>query len=713
MQSAAPLPPLSSGSTTASAVLRFSVDFDSSRADSKPSVLLLTQNIGGIEAAVGTNVDLDDPSLDGTRTLTSEQSSDISAAMASMSTAFGGPSFIQVPDEIDAELGISPVVRQQVAEFLADLRQWLHRLSYASAAVRAAEASAAAPSLSPTSVSGGAPSSPSAPSSPPSPTPSGAAANMDAYMRNYTPSARPPLVDIVVLHFQEIGGKYKNKQFNEYFKEQIRTVLLPEAGWTSGLLMDERESSGTISSSNYQRHRGASTVQGRRLSSFQANNTANDNGDINGNAASYSADTRCPMDENITDTDLITELDADADEFFTAIGSVVFLSPRVMGIASCLSVPHRTYIPIIDDPLTYAGDAGRLFHSGKFAEAGRSRKGFLLLSLRLGTVQFNVCNVHLFNDDDNRVALASSPSPYTGRRARALKEAIAECSAVVDLSEPLFIFGDYNVRMSGKEFVQWVEEKMQMTVRAEKKRLRCPEHFWELFTDPARQQELRTRFDAEPQHMMDEVALLSSVELAEMPIQFAPTYSRIPYRSCNGAAATSAAAAVAADAATTRDAAAASDTQLQTAALKDFAGRAAALHADEQGKTGAIRAGPSLSTPPRPCSSSPPPPPSTPPAASVPLTRLTASSYRDNFCHDRLPAWCDRVLFNVAGLEWIAGHRARSAQPPPPAASLVLGSAASGAGGFKGKQRSDQSCWYAYAAIDLMHTDHDGVFMLF
>ncbi|CAC9461263.1 inositol-145-trisphosphate (IP3) 5-phosphatase [Leishmania donovani] len=683
-------PPLPAGSVNASAALRFSVDFDPSRADSKPSVLLLTQNIGGIEAALGTSAGLGETLPERPHSPMPENGGDISAAFASVPTFFGGPSYIHVPDDIDSELGVSPVVRQQVAEFLGDLRQWLHRLSYMSAAARAAEASATASSAAPASVAGG------AASPPPSPTPCGAAANTEAYMRSYTPSVRPPLIDIVVLHFQEIGGKYKNKQFNEYFKEQIRTSLLPEAGWTSGLLMDERESGDTLSSSNYQRHRAASTVQALRRTSFEGSSSSNNNGSANGHAG----DAHRLSDANSNDTDLTAELDAGADAYFTAIGSIVFLSPRVMGIASCLSVPHRTYIPIVDDPLTYAGEAGRLFHSGKFAEAGRSRKGFLLLSLRLGTVHFNVCNVHLFNDDDNRVALKSSPSLYTGRRARALKEAIAECSAVVDLSEPLFIFGDYNVRLDGKSFAEWVEEKMQMTVRAEKKRLRCPEQFWELFTDPATQQELRKRFDIEPQHLMDEVALLSSVELAEMPIQFAPTYSRVAYRTRTGATTTSAGA----DAAALRDVAATPDAQQQIPTSKDLAGRADAIRAEEQEQAEAIRVRPSLSTP-LPSSMSP--------LASVPLTHVTASPHRDNFCHDRLPAWCDRVMFNVAGLEWISGDRSRTAPPQPHAASSVPGSAASGAGCLKGRQRSGQSCWYAYAAIDLIHTDHDGVFMLF
>nr|CAJ2468808.1 unnamed protein product [Leishmania braziliensis] len=700
MASTTPLPP--SGSVAASAALRFSVDFDSSRADSKPSVLLLTQNIGGIEASLSTSTGLNDASPEGPRTML-ELGRDFSATFASVSTVFGDPSFVSVPNDIDAELGVSPAARQQVAEFLAELRQWLHRLSYVSAVVRAAEVSATSPSATPASAAGGVPSSSSAP--PPTPlfAPSGAAVNADAYLRSYTPSARPPLIDIVVLHFQEIGGKYKNKQFNEYFKEQIRTTLLPEAGWTSGLLMDEREGGDMVSSSSHPRHRPTNAVQAQRRLSFEGTNASSNNGDTNGQVSGRGVDANRPSNASYTGTDLISELDVNADAFFTAIGSIVFLSPRIMGIASCLSIPHRTYIPVVDDPLTYAGEAGRLFHSGKFAEAGRSRKGFLLLSLRFGTVQFNVCNVHLFHDDDNRVALASSPSPYTGRRARAMKEAIAECSAVVDLSEPLFIFGDYNVRLDGKLLAEWVEEKMQVTVRPEKKRLRCPEHFWELFTDPDTQKELRTRFDAELQHLMNEVALLSSVELAEMPIHFAPTYFRVAHRTPTGAAVTSAAATSAAAVATTQNVAATPDTQQPTSASNDLVGRADVISVEEQEQTEGVRVRPPLSAPPLPKAT----------LANVPLTHVTASPYRDNFCHDRLPAWCDRVLFNVAGLEWIAGDRARSAHPQTQAASSVLGSAASGSDGLKGKQCSDQSCWHAYASIDLIHTDHDGVFILF
>lgn len=729
MASATPLsPPPASGNVAAAAALRFSVDFDPSRADAQPSVLLLTQNVGGIEAALSTTSAVSGSTTGGSttpapaaatataattaaagggggaRSLMPDLGRDISTALAAMSSAFAAPSFVHIPDDVDVEVGVPQVVRQQVAEFLADLRQWLHRMSYVSAAVRAAEArtATAGSSTAAAAADGG-----DGVNGAQSPT-SGTLPNADAYLRSYTPLARPPLIDVVVLHFQEIGGKYKNTQFNAYFQEQVRIALLPEAGWTSGLLIDERESGGTISSSRYRRPQAPE----RRRSNFDSAGgsgpagAAGRSGEVSRRYSTANTSTTRGSDTPGPELDP----DADVDAFFTAIGSIVFLSPRVMGIASCLSVPHRTYIPIIDDPVTYAGEAGSLFHSGKFAEAGRSRKGYLLLSLRLGTVQFNVCNVHLFNDDDNRVALAASPSSYASRRVRAMLEAVAECSAVVDLHEPLFVFGDFNVRMDGPAMLRWVEETMQVTVRPEKKQLRCPDHFWDMFHNPSQTSELQTRFDTEPQHLMDEVALVSGVEMAEMPVRFAPTYSRLPYRSRTGNAAASGGGGGAAAAGQ---------------AAKRVHSEGDTSRDEEASYLGRVRSRSSLPTTTpsslsptsaplsRPSSPQPPQPHSTANAAasnsapaSVPLSHATASPTRDNFCRDRLPAWCDRVLFNVAGLEWIAGDRARPAPPQPASPSAT-------APGAKGRRRAEQERWYTYASIDLMHTDHDGVFLLF
>lgn len=642
----------------AAAALQFSVDFDPAKADSQPSVLLLTQNVGGIEAAYGGAHCL----LDASPGLSpaSDQLT-LSNAIPSIIASMASPSYAQVPDEVDADSGVPAVVRQHVADFLADLRTWLHRMSFVSAAARAAERAAAA---------AGSPSS-SSPSASVRHSSAGGQ-TVEALMRGYTPVARPPMVDVVVLHFQEIGGKYKNKQFNRYFKEQLSAALLPEAGWTSGLLMDERESDRVVISSS-------SIRPSRAMAAAQMASPTSVTGHLRAPAWDFkdSQSRRSSNEASGTETDASEE---EADPFFTAMGSIVFLSPRIMGITSCLSVPHRTYIPITDDPITYAGDAGRLFLSGKFSDAGRSRKGFVLVSLRIGTVQFNVCNLHLFNDDDNRVAFEQSPSVYTGRRIRAVQEALAECSAVVDLVEPLFLFGDFNVRLDGKAVVQWAEEKEQITIRAAKKQLRCPDHLWGFFSDPSRAAELRRAFDCEPQRLMDEVAVQAKVELAEMPVTFAPTYSRMPYRQRGGSASP------------------------------------APEHNSNHHAAGAAAAATSVDTSVIP---SPPPQSQSPRAAAAvnaPLTHVVASPTRENLSHDRLPAWCDRVLFNVAGLEWMGGDRARAGPPPPQAAATASSSSPPASSGTAVRDRRRTEAphhrWYAYEAVDLVHMDHDGVYLL-
>jgi len=312
-------------------------------------------------------------------------------------------------------------------------------------------------------------------------------------------------------------------------------------------------------------------------------------------------------------------------------------------------MPHRTYIPVEDDPCTYSSEgAAGLFHSGKFAESGRARKGFLFTSLRLGTVVLNLCNVHLFNDEDNRVALTAQRNVYTDRRARALREALAECSAVVSLDEPLFIFGDLNVRMDGKALLEWVAEDRLLYVRPAKKALRSPEGFWKIFEDvPLLVDVLRPRFDVEVHQLMDTVAEESGVELAEMPVRFAPTYSR---EACHRVEQTN-----------------------STAAGGD--GRSPSHH----------------------------------------------------YCRDRLPAWCDRILFNSSGLQLMAGERVK---PPPLPRAVGNGfssptsttastttapppTANSAAHDGTPDRLSAANRVYVYESIQFLHMDHDGVYLLF
>ncbi|KAG8345490.1 hypothetical protein TRVL_03682 [Trypanosoma vivax] len=178
----------------------------------------------------------------------------------------------------------------------------------------------------------------------------------------------PPLVDVVVIHFQEVGGKRLHKGFNAYFEKALES-LLPEAGWTSGLLME------------------SSNEVGR----------------------------------------------------FTAIGSIVYLSHRMCPISSMLSFRHRTFVCVTDDPATYGGSPTYLYHAGKFSNAGESRKGYLLISLRLGTVVVNYLNLHLFNDGAGSDGSPGAPFSCAKLRQEAILEALAECAAFICTGDPLFI----------------------------------------------------------------------------------------------------------------------------------------------------------------------------------------------------------------------------------------------------------------------------------
>lgn len=630
--------------------------------------------------------------------------------------------------------GVAAATRAQVAEFIADLRAWVHRLSVlterrrrllkgserstgngdSNNASREEEGGVASPTTTTITTT----------------TPS---------LADYTGAEAPPPPDVLVLHFQEVGGKEWDAAFTAHLALALRTALLPEAGWTSGLLMapglSDPSSCGGVGSPT-------TPCPGVRSSSTSTTAPATGGGDLSrpnspaapkglaggGDGTGVSAraaeenDTVKDAESNSTATPTPTSgvgvgevggggggvsPAADGDTF-TAIATVVFLSPRMAKLSSMLSFPHRTYIPIEDDPCSYSGSPSAVFHAGKFAGAGRARKGFLLTSLRLGTCVFNACNVHLFNDDDNVEALKRSPSKFVGRRAAALLEAAAESCAVVDSSEPMFIFGDCNVRLDGRLLAEHCKATRRMDLRPGRKELRCPDSFWPPFSDDTassggsggdeattggQQQWLRRQFDREPRQLMDAVAAATGMELAEMPVGFAPTYSRLP------------------------------------ATLKDRSGGGEG-NGDEEGESRGVR---------RPITSHATTATGTATATAAgglglgTYRRTTPESFscaevlaargRPNFARTRIPAWCDRVFFNPAGLELIAGGRFSDGggggcgdddddccgdDKGNNTSTNNEEDADDGARRVRANKRE-----YIYDAVSLLHMDHDGVFLSF
>ncbi|EKF39300.1 inositol-1,4,5-trisphosphate (IP3) 5-phosphatase, putative [Trypanosoma cruzi marinkellei] len=460
--------------------------------------------------------------------------------------------------------GISDAVRTRVADFLLELRLLIHEASCREFVLHIRKEKSNAEG--------------------------GASSTADA---GSPISEVPPLLDVIVVHFQEIGGKGVNTAFNAFFAEALKT-LLPEAAWSSGLLME--------TNSDTQR--------------------------------------------------------------FTALGSIVFLSSRMCPISSILSFRHRTFVAVADDPATYGSSPTFLFHGGKFSGAGSGRKGFLLTSLRFGTVVVNYLNVHLYHDSRNTDAAIASPSRYSVQRQEALLEAMAECMVFISPDDPLFIFGDFNARLDAHNLLKHLKETQQIDVKILVKEVQAPDRFWELFTELQNVGMIK-KFDLELQRLMDVVAQQSGVELAEFPIRFPPTFPRLPERES------------------------AEGNQKQQGDVTGGSVEAGEYGVkDEDSKLGNERR---KKTARREKGT-------TEAKSSIVLPRITAMPTR-GYSRRRIPAWCDRVVWNPAGLELMTGQRSSSSSV---SSALV-----------KNDGITDSSPRYAYRSFVLAHTDHDCVALLF
>ncbi|CBH17589.1 inositol-1,4,5-trisphosphate (IP3) 5-phosphatase,putative [Trypanosoma brucei gambiense DAL972] len=385
----------------------------------------------------------------------------------------------------------------------------------------------------------------------------------------------PPLIDVIVVHFQEIGGKSFHTEFNNYFANALQE-LLPEAGWTSGLLMRTN----------------------------------------------------------------------DDEDQFTAVGSVVYLSHRMCPISSILSFHHRTFVCVGDDPVTYGSSPTILFHGGKFSGAGESRKGYLLISLRLGTVVVNFLNVHLYNDKKSKEAAAASPSPYALQRQEALLETLAECAAFISPDDPLFIFGDFNTRLDVHNMLQYLKEVENLDVKVSDGDVRAPDSFWELFENPQHMGVIRP-YDVEVQRLLDVVAQQSGMELAEFAVRFPPTYLCQSPRD-------------------SEEATFQIDTPVHL--VNDGEDKRESGTSD---RISVVRV----------------------------LERLSSIPHHP-YGRRRVPAWCDRVLWNPPALELMTGRRTSQS---------VAGSSATAHGGTGvGALRR-----YVYRSVALRHTDHAAVTLFF
>lgn len=213
----------------------------------------------------------------------------------------------------------------------------------------------------------------------------------------------------------------------------------------------------------------------------------------------------------------------DDEHSFTAMGAVLWCSARLLPLTSLLSVRHRTYMAAADNPTAAVGPTA-LFHGGKFCNAEKSRKGFLLTSLRVGSQILNFVNLHLFHDADNASAVSASPSTYVARRREALVEAVSEIQPLVSPSDPLFLFGDMNMRLDGKKLVEFLEAKFSAKVEMGKKEVKAPRPVMDYLNTPLLHLDELLSFDAEGKGAAQGVADATGIQIAELPRRFPPTY---------------------------------------------------------------------------------------------------------------------------------------------------------------------------------------------
>lgn len=94
------------------------------------------------------------------------------------------------------------------------------------------------------------------------------------------------------------------------------------------------------------------------------------------------------------------------------------------------------------------------FEQGYFPDCKWSRKGYSRVRWKICNKVFEFVNIHLFHDDNNLIAIQTSPSSYSRSRKRALKFVLQRVNSDPPPNGNFFIFGDFNFRLDIKALVQ-------------------------------------------------------------------------------------------------------------------------------------------------------------------------------------------------------------------------------------------------------------------
>ena len=207
---------------------------------------------------------------------------------------------------------------------------------------------------------------------------------------------------------------------------------------------------------------------------------------------------------------------------FTAMGSILFLSQRVVNLASIWSFEKKRFVSISNWNNHEAKDG--FYASSKFSNAGTSRKGYLLTTLRIGESRpINFVNLHLLHDADNSIAASQPhPSEYVLKRAEAMAETIS-AAPFSGSQDPIFLFGDFNLRLDTHSLKRILEDKFQQVIQLEKKKVLASDGVWEFLQDSQNWPILRA-LDKDAGFIQNYCRDKTGFGLHESPLEFGPTY---------------------------------------------------------------------------------------------------------------------------------------------------------------------------------------------
>jgi inositol-1,4,5-trisphosphate 5-phosphatase len=216
---------------------------------------------------------------------------------------------------------------------------------------------------------------------------------------------------------------------------------------------------------------------------------------------------------------------------FTALASLILVRRLSASRFRRRHFPSTEFAPISEcEQRGLVPVAGHEYFRHEKFDGSTSRKGFLVSEWCVDGHALSHVNVHLFHDDSNLLALASTPSTYATKRSAALRVVMQRLPP-----GPALLAGDFNFRLDLAGFVAWLRAQVPSSASAsmsmpasdgqyvlvQKDTFQCP-FLDPLLCDAAKHTSIRESYDMELQRFNGEVE--AALRLQEDAVGFPPTY---------------------------------------------------------------------------------------------------------------------------------------------------------------------------------------------